>query len=112
MSKLFESVVREVVDHLARGEYHEAVESCDASRLTAEEVKQVVLDYGRTLAAPPADAYKELDVVQIIDPSRQAWSVRVPLWTQEEGRSDLTLELTVVLSGDKPSIELDDLHVL
>lgn len=112
MSPLFESVVREFVDHLARGEYSGAINRCDASRLTAEEVREVVLDYGRTLTVPPADAYKELDVVRISDPSRQAWSVRAPLWTKEEGRSDLTLELTVVLDGDRTGIELNDLHVL
>lgn len=112
MSPLFESVVRDFVDHLARGEYREAVNSCDASRLTAEEVRGVVLDYGRTLTVPPADAYKDLDVVRISDPSRQAWSVRAPLWTKEEGRSDLTLELTVVLDRNQTSTELDDLHVL
>jgi len=111
MSQLLESAVRAVVDRLARGEYRDAVARCDASRLTADELREVVLGYGRSLVVPPADAYENLDAVRISDPSRQAWSVRAPLWTREEGRSDLTLELTVVLDGDRPGIELDDLHV-
>lgn len=112
MSQLLESAVRQVVNHLAHGKYREAVEGCDASRLTAEELREVVLDYGRTLSVPPADAYTELDAIRIRGSSPQAWSVRAPLWTWEEGRSDLTLELTVVLDGNRSSIELDDLHVL
>jgi hypothetical protein len=39
------------------------------------------------------------------------WSVRFDLWTADEGRSDLTLELTVE-ETDPLKIELDDLHVL
>jgi hypothetical protein len=34
------------------------------------------------------------------------------LWTVEEGRSDLSLELTVAESGDGYLIEVDDIHVL
>jgi hypothetical protein len=40
------------------------------------------------------------------------WSVRCDLWTVEEGRSDLSLELTVVAAPLGPTIEVDNLHVL
>jgi hypothetical protein len=36
----------------------------------------------------------------------------MPLWTKEEGRSDLTLELTVTMGANDTQIELDDIHVL
>jgi hypothetical protein len=52
-------------------------------------------------------------VVEIDNAVPEAWSVYLDLWTAEEGRSDLTLELTL---RDSPagiySVELDDLHVL
>ncbi len=112
MSKLLESAVLAVVDRLTRGEYSDLVKYCESSRLTADELKTVVMDYGRTLAFPPPNAYGKLDAVKIDDTPRQAWSVRAPIWTLEEGRSDLTIELTVILHGDRTSIELDDLHVL
>ncbi len=111
MSQSLEDAVRVVVHRLAGGEYLEAVGGCNTSRLTAEEVRQIVVDYGRTLVKPPADAYQSLDAVRINDPSREAWSVWVPLWTQEEGRSDLTLMLKIVREGDRIRIELDDLHL-
>jgi len=34
------------------------------------------------------------------------------LWTAEEGRSDLSLELTITESGNGYLIEVDDIHVL
>ena len=40
------------------------------------------------------------------------WSVRMDLWTAEEGRSDLSLELTIIESGRGYTVELDDIHVL
>ena len=107
------TAVRGVVERLVRGEYREAVAQCDTSRLTADELRAIVLDYGRTLTTPPADAWEHLDAVRINDASRRAWSVRVPLWTREEGRSDLTIEMTVVLDAvGLPRVELVDLHVL
>ncbi len=114
MSLTFVSTaVRALAGHIVQGEYDDAVARCDASRLTADRLRAIILGYGRTLTAPPADAYDNLDAVPISDPSRRAWSVRVPLWTREEGRSDLTIELTVVLDASgRARVELDDLHVL
>ncbi|WP_422652961.1 DUF7668 domain-containing protein [Archangium sp.] len=35
-----------------------------------------------------------------------------PLWTREEGRSDLTLSVTAIKQGETYTVEVDDLHVL
>ncbi|MDO9197120.1 hypothetical protein [Rhodoferax sp.] len=54
-----------------------------------------------------------IDYVPIQDAKPAAWSVYVPLFTQEEGRSDLTIDLTLVES--EPGlfeIELNGLRVL
>lgn len=110
--RLIQGRVRALVEHLAHGEYREVLTSCSSARLTAEELRRVVREYGRTVAIPPPDAYENLDAIQIPAASRQAWSVRAPLWTLEEGRSDLTLELTFIVDADQLSVELDDLHVL
>ena len=110
--ELIGTAVRALVDRLERGEYREAVAQCDTSRLTPEELRGIIRGYGRTLTTPPAEAYENLDAVRIKDPSRRAWSVRAPLWTREEGRSDLAIELTVVVDGSGLArVELDDLLV-
>jgi hypothetical protein len=111
-SELLEPVVRSVVDRLVNGEYADAVQSCSASRLTAGDLLEAVRDYGRTLIEPPPDAYRDLDVVAVRDSIHPTWSVRAPLWSREEGRSDLTLELTISREGNRWDVEIDDLHVL
>lgn len=111
-SELVEPVVRSVVNRLVDGEYADAVKDCPSSRLTADDLLETVQDYGRTLIEPPPDAYRDLDVLAVRDSSRPTWSVRAPLWSREEGRSDLTLELTITRVGDRWDVEIDDLHVL
>lgn len=106
------SIAREMVQLLARGGYESAVRRCVKSRLTSDDLHTVIRDYGRRLVSPPEDAYNKLDAVQVKGVTVPTWSVRVPLWTEEEGRSDLTLELTIALGSGVPSIEMDDLEVL
>jgi hypothetical protein len=106
------SLTRDLVSQLVHGEYQSVVRQCAKSRLTSDDLRAVISGYGRKLALPPANAYDDLDVVQVKDAVIPTWSVRAPLWTEEEGRSDLTLELTIAAGSDPPSIELDDLEVL
>ncbi len=39
------------------------------------------------------------------------WAVAMPLWTKEEGRSDLRIELTI-MDANPVVVEIDDIHVL
>ena len=110
--ELLQATAQSVAERLARGEYDAVVAESSASRLTADELRAVVREYGRTLVIPPETAYRDLDAVAVRGATPPTWSVRAPLWTKEEGRSDLTLELTVILNENRPSFELDDLHVL
>ena len=82
-------------------------------RLSAADLRQAVVGYGRTLIMPPASALDQLDVIEVDGSDPRAWSVRVDLWTAEEGRSDLSLECTLVdRAGDLLGVEVDNLHVL
>jgi hypothetical protein len=109
----FEAVVREIVEQLAAGKYAELERRTGGVRLSAGELATAVATYRRRLVAPKDGAEMELDVVPIRGAEPKAWSVDVPLWTEEEGRSDLTLQLTI-----RPGragvfvVEIDDLHVL
>jgi len=107
----FETAIRGVVELLARGEYP-AVERLSAGiRLTAQEMAAAINEYGRHLIVPPSAAAAPLDVIPHADGG--GWSVYVPLWTLEEGHSDLTLQLTVRPEPDGGHrVEVDDLHVL
>jgi hypothetical protein len=80
--------------------------------LTSDDLRTAIRDYRRKLVPSPADAYDKFDAVQVKGAAVPTWSVGVSLWTEAEGRSDLTLELTIALGSGAPDIELDDLHVL
>jgi hypothetical protein len=109
----FEAVVREVVAQLAAERYVDLERRTGGVRLSAGELDAAVRQYGRRLIEPPHPDDLLLDVAPIGDATPPRWSVNVELWTAEEGRSDLTLELTVCAepSGGY-AVEIDDLHVL
>ena len=109
----FEPVVREIVALLARGEYGAIERRTGGRRLSADELRTAVREYGRRIVAPPPEAGPSLVVVALSGPRPPPWSVDVTLWTAEEGRSDLTLQLTVrEAPGGGHDVEVDDLHVL
>jgi hypothetical protein len=105
--------VSALTDRLAEQDYDGFCGLARITRIAARDVGRVVREYGRSLAPLPIAAFQSVDVVPISGSDPQRWSVVVPLWSQEEGRSDLSLELTVEhsLAGTYP-IEVDDLHVL
>jgi hypothetical protein len=110
--KLVDTLTR-IGELLVRGDYAGVSDLTGGRRLAADEMRAAVADYGRTLVSPPAGRFAPRSVVEIKDSTPQQWSVYVDLWTVEEGRSDLTLEVTVT---DTPrplyDVTVDNLHVL
>lgn len=105
-----ESIVRRIATRLASGDFDGTVAECSASRLMAGDLRKVIQEYGRTFVQPPTNAY--VDAVAVRGTALPTWSVRAPMWSKEEGRSDLTLELTIAQDGQRWNVGLDDLHVL
>lgn len=82
-------------------------------RLTADEMREAIRDYGRRIAPFPEAGYLELNVVEVRGTNPRQWSVDVPLFTGNEGRSDLTLSITLTESNALfYEIEIDGIHVL
>lgn len=106
----FEQQVRTLVGHLVRGEYGVLEQESAGVRLSGGQIAEEVASYGRRLIHPPQSS-SWLDVVP--HSTGRGFSVSAALWTEEEGRSDLTLLLTVRLEPHGSyRIEIDDLHVL
>jgi hypothetical protein len=98
---------------LSRGDFYALEQLTAGERLSAGELAQAVREYPGTLQAPPSWEAVPLDVVPVTAANLPTWSVVVPLWTIEEGRSDLSLELTVQQRPEGGYIvAIDDLHVL
>ena len=103
--------VTRVVDLLVAKQYGALEVLTNGRRLTAADFAEAIEEYGRTLVAPPPEGYELMDVLEPPGEPRM-WMVDMPLWTEEEGRSDLTLQLRVIDEGEGVSIEVDDIHVL
>lgn len=107
------ALVKQVIEWMVEGDLSAVEQRANGVRLSAAELAEAVNRYGRTLTMPPAAAFAELDAIAVSGAPRPTWSIRVDLWTKEEGRSDLTLECTVIDQGnDNLVLEIDDLHVL
>ncbi|MGD8619980.1 MAG: hypothetical protein PVH54_12445 [Gammaproteobacteria bacterium] len=72
-----------------------------------------IKEYGSMIVMPPSKAFEDLDIIEIEGSSPKSWSVRFDFWTEEEGLSDLSLELTLISSEeDLLKVEIDNIHVL
>ena len=104
--------VRSIVGMLVAGEWALLDRLTPGSAVSAAELRSAVIDYGQTLVMPPAAALAQLDAIEVEGASQRTLDVRIPLWTVEEGRSDLQLVLTLKEVADGLwDAEVDDLLV-
>jgi hypothetical protein len=105
--------VHRLVEMLIAGDYDGLERTTRGRRLTGEQLRQAVEEYGRELRMPPEVVFDDLDLNEIDGALPQAWWVLVDLWTVDEGRSDLTLEIRLTdTGGEFYDMQIDNLHVL
>jgi hypothetical protein len=107
----FRGPIRSLVEALVAGHFDQVERDGRSGRLSSHELKKALKAYGRMVITLPDEAFDFVNVYPIKG-QKSTWAVDVPLWTAEEGRSDLTLSLTVSESQDGVRLEIDDLHVL
>ena len=105
--------VKKILDLLINKDYLEIEYLSHGIRLSANNIQEAINEYGCTITYPPL-LFKMIDVVQIKGKTPLTYSVRLDLWTEEEGRSDLSLEMTLIDigEGDYCKVEIDDIHVM
>ena len=107
-----EAAVREIMVLLAGQRYKEMERFTQGTQITAEDIARAIQEYGHTLVPCPEPIENLIDIVEVTDTARPTWSVVVPLYTQEEGRSDLSVELTVVEVGqNRFQVTLENIRV-
>jgi hypothetical protein len=105
--------LKKLVADLVSGDHSMLEQDGRSGRLDAKQIEGAILRYKCHLIDPPISAYDDLEAFYIKGSVPPAWAVDIDLWTIEEGRSDLTLSVTI--SEENPNvirIEIDDLHVL
>jgi hypothetical protein len=113
IAKKINLTTKHIIQLLVQAKYGEIESLSKGIRLKAEEMETTIREYGRHLTMPPESQFTSIDVIEIIGSKPRAWSVRFDLWTEEEGRSDLSIELTLIEdSGPLLRVEVDSLHVL
>jgi hypothetical protein len=109
----FLSVIRAVIDFLAAEDYEGALEAAPTTRMSAQDLANSINEYGARLVPTPEYGLRQLDMTRVTTAEIPTWHVVAPIWTVEEGRSDLSLELWVRhLGRGLYSAELLNLHVL
>ena len=103
---------RVIVRMLVDGQYSELERISGGNRLPAELLEQSVEEYGRTLVMPPEKAFDNIDVIEVEGSSPKQYSVSVDLYSMEEGKSDLSLEMTLIEKSASFDVEIDNIHVL
>jgi uncharacterized radical SAM superfamily Fe-S cluster-containing enzyme len=99
-----------IVQMLVACNYDAIVQHTNGIRLQKDEIVYAVDDYGCTIIMPPESVLDDLDIVEVKNVSPREWSVRCPLWTKEEGRSDLSIEMSMIEeNADKLRVELDNI---
>jgi hypothetical protein len=108
-----EATIRQLVSWLVAGDFSAIERYTRGLRLSSQLLQEAVSTYGHKLVMPPASAFDGIDTIQVTGATPKRWSVRFDLWTEDEGRSDLSLECTLI-DGDKELLEaeVDNLHVL
>jgi hypothetical protein len=84
----------------------------EGDRMSAVEISEAISEYGRTLVRPVTEEWWPLVVVTPVTTDRGKLHVAAPLWTAEEGRSDLTLELWLTEFAPEYRPTLLNIHVL
>lgn len=103
--------LRSVVEELVRGNYLVLEQDGRAGRVGAQGLKRAIEEYGCHLIDLPEEAFEISNPIPASD-RPGAWHVDLDLRTVEEERSDLTISMTVIDTGDDVQVEIDDCHVL
>jgi len=107
----FRPVIKDLVHELVVSNYSGLETDGRAGLFSAERLHEVVTDYSPcTFIDLPDEVWEQADAYYI--ERRGYWAVDVPLWTVEEGRSDLTLQVTIHETDDGFNIAIENLHVL
>lgn len=103
--------IRRLVKDLAERRFAELEADGRAGRVTADELEHTIDAYGMTLTELPDEAIELIESYPVHG-QPGLFLVDVPLWTAQEGRSDLTLSVTIHQNETCATVEINDLGVL
>ena len=111
LKEKFKEIVSGILKLLSEKKYVELEKQSKGVWLSAHDMEQAIDEYNNCqIVLPPLDAYELMDVIEVEGGDR--WSVVMDLWTEDEGHSDLSIDLTIVNDGNNFIYEIHSIHVL
>ena len=107
----FKGPIKSIVRDLARGNYQELEADRRSGRSTAEGLREAVERYGGTLVELPDEAFDWMDEYPR-EGREGVWALDLPLYTEEEGQSDLTLIREAEATPEDVRVHIRSLRVL
>jgi hypothetical protein len=95
--------VRELLSRLARRDLEGLIEDGVLAPEMASRIEQEIIDYGASPVIPPDIA---LLIASASGDGGEGWTIEAPLWTREEGPSDLVLWIHARERESGPALEL------
>jgi hypothetical protein len=108
--QIFKQKIERLVIDISNNKFAEIEKSGENGRLTADDMKRVIKEYGCTIIPLPNNAFEYAESYYIEKEDRL--DIYIPLWTKEENRSDLTLSISCSLINETPFVKINDLRVL
>jgi len=107
---MIEKIIIDVYTLLYNKKYKELARLTNNTRLSSNDIEESILEYGRQLIPYPNEVV--FDIVEVINSKPKELSIWAPIYTKEEGLSDLSFELTLIEKNDMTyKVELDNIHV-
>jgi hypothetical protein len=108
--ELFKNKINELVKDISNKNYKNIELKNEYGHTNMNELENRIKEYNKTIIPLPEEAF-EIAEIYIIEKENRI-DIYIPLWTKEEGRSDLTLSIGCYLIKNEPVIKIDDLEVL
>ncbi|WP_218951148.1 DUF7668 domain-containing protein, partial [Desulfoluna butyratoxydans] len=110
MNELIEDKIKQFYSLLLRKQYREIEKLTQGNNLSAEAIENAISEYECTLVPYPINV--AFDIIEISSSKPKSWSVVAPIYSSEEGFSDLSIELTIIqTTNGHIYVELDNIHV-
>ncbi|UTC66576.1 MULTISPECIES: hypothetical protein [unclassified Treponema] len=106
----FESIIKEIVYNISVNNYEAVKLNSQNGRVDIDDLRRIITKYGCIIVPLPDEAFTKAEIYDVKDENRL--DVYIPLWTKEEGRSDLTLSVSCYITNETAKVEINDLRVL
>ena len=109
-----ERTARTILRLLATQRYAELA-SLTRNDYPEEDIKFAMEAYDATACEPPESFASRIDTIEIEGSTPAAWSVIFPIWTIEEGESDLSMNITCIARATEDGsfqFDLNGIYVL